>query len=64
MPTTLERIRLQGPRARQGQEPRSVGPSPGQPAALEALARQVRERRARAVLRAAGLHRQQRQGAR
>ena len=64
MPTTLRQSELQGPRARQGQEPRSAGPSPGQPALLEALARQVRERRARAVLRAAGFHRQRRQRAR
>ena len=64
MSTTLRRSELQGPPARQGQESRSVGLGPGQPAGLEALARQVRERRARAVLRAAGLHRQRRQQAR
>jgi len=64
MSTTLKRNELQGPHTRQERSHWSVGPSPGQPAALEALARQVRERRARAVLRAAGLHRQQRQQAR
>ena len=64
MLTTLERIRLQWLRARQGRGCREVGPVPGQPAALEAVARQVRERRARAVLRAAGISRQRRQGAR
>jgi hypothetical protein len=64
MSTTLERIGLPWLRARQERDYRSAGPGPGQPALLETLARQVRERRARAVLRAAGLHRQRRQRAR
>ena len=65
MPTTPpERSGLQGLRARQERDHRNIGLSPGLPAFLEALARQVRERRARAVLRAAGFHRQRRQQAR
>jgi hypothetical protein len=59
--TTPERSRLQGSGAPQGRDRRSVGSGPGQAAPLEALARQVRERQARAVLRAAGFHRQRRQ---
>jgi hypothetical protein len=62
--TTLERSKLQGLRARQERDHRNGGLSLGQPALLEAVARQIRERRARAVLRAAGFHRQQRQRAR
>ena len=61
MSTTLRRNELQGPHARQGRDLWNARPIPGQPAGLEALARQVRERRARAVLRAAGFHRQRRQ---
>ena len=64
MPSAMERIRLQWLCARQGRGCREVGPAPGRPAALEAVARQIRERRARAVLRAAGFHRQPRQRAR
>jgi hypothetical protein len=64
MSTTLRRSELQGSRARQGRDHQSAGSSPGQPAFLEVLARQVRERRARAVLRAAGRQRQRRQRAR
>jgi len=64
MLTTRGRSELQGLRARQERDHRNIGLGLGQPAFLEAVARQIKERRARAVLRAAGLHRQQRQRAR
>jgi hypothetical protein len=63
MPTTWGRSELRGLRARQERDHRSGGSGPGQPGFLEAVARQIRERRARAVLRAAGRQRQRRQRA-
>jgi hypothetical protein len=61
--TTPERSELHKRLARLGRIGRNVGLDTEQAALPEAIARRIRERRARAVLRAAEFHRRQRQRA-